>query len=750
MPDYGDTFRREAEELLAEMEAGLLALAEAPGDPETVNELFRAVHTLKGSGAMFGSGAMVDLAHELETVLDCVREGALAPDRHLVNLGLGVCDALGRLAAGQPPNPAEARLSEALRSRLPESCSPDGPSPAAAPRTFRLRMRPAPNLLIDGTRPLLLLDELRAMGSCEVQVRKERVPALAELEPERCYLAWDIALTTGRDADAIRDVFIFAEDRCRVSLTETDRTGKVRRRLVFGSDGDEAEDGPAESNIGPEPGGDPGGEIPEGARLALDIESPDIESPDYGAPDDRPPNTGHLETGQLSIGQLDTGPLESAQSDAGEPAPGESKFVPEAEPDHPDGTSGRVHEKQPGISSHRATVRVPAERLDALVDLVGELVTVQAGLGRLARRSNEPELERLSEAVERLTADLRDTTIRVRMTPLGTAFTRLRRLVHDLSDQLGKPAILVTAGGETELDKSVMEGLLDPMVHLLRNCLDHGIEPPEIRAAAGKPPQARVSIDARHAGGNVVVRIADDGAGIDAEAVRKAAAARGLLPPGARPEPEALFRLIFEPGFSTRDTAGDLSGRGVGLDVVRNRVEALRGRIEVTSRPGEGTAFLLTLPLTLAIIDGLLVSVDGVRYVLPLSAVEECMEGAASGPEGPEGGNGLIRVRDAALSRVSLRDLFRANGTKPGAEQLVIVRAGERRAALAVDEVIGDHQTVIKSLGAVYRRTRVFSGATVLDDGRVALILDPQRLVETAEAEQFSEEGNSGSWLSPS
>jgi two-component system chemotaxis sensor kinase CheA len=705
MPDCGDTFRREAEELLSEMEANLLTLAETPNAPETVNQLFRAVHTLKGSGAMFGFDAMVALVHELETVLDCVRDGALAVDRRLANLGLGVCDALGRLAAGEPPDPAAARLSEALRSRLPAACSPPEAVPADGLRSFRLRVRPAPNLLIDGTRPLLLLDELRAMGPCEVRVRKERVPALAELEPERCYMAWDVALTTDRDADAIRDVFIFAEDRCRVSLTETDRTGKVRQRLVFGADGDEG--GSTESAGGPEPGAGPFGGIPEAAPLS---------------PNPAPPRPG--------------------QSD-----PGQSEIFSEAVPDVQDDPAGLVREKPSGVPGNRATVRVPAERLDALVDLVGELVTVQAGLGRLARRSGEPELDRLSEAVERLAADLRDTTIRVRMTPLGTAFTRLRRLVHDLSDQLGKPAVLETAGGETELDKSVMEGLLDPMVHLLRNCLDHGIEPPPVRAAAGKPPRARVSIDARHAGGNVVIRIADDGAGIDAEAVREAAAARGLLPPDARPEPEALFRAIFEPGFSTRETPGDLSGRGVGLDVVRNRVEALRGRIEVTSRPGEGTAFLLTLPLTLAIIDGLLVSVDGVRYVLPLSAVEACMEGD---PAAGDGGAGLVRVRGAALSRVSLRDLFRANGAKPGTEQLVIVRAGEGRTALAVDEILGDHQTVIKSLGAVYRRARVFSGATVLDDGRVALILDPRRLVETAEAEQFSEGGNGGSWLSPS
>lgn len=712
MPDYGDTFRQEAEEMLAEMEADLLTLADRPEAPELLNRVFRAVHTLKGSGAMFGSESVVALAHDLETVLDCVREGAIAADRDLVNLGLEVRDALGRLVGGEAAEPDAGRLSDALRTWATENGTPPAAPGDETLRTFRLAVRPCTDLLINGTRPLLLLDELRSMGTCEVQVRRDRVPALAEMDPEHCYLAWDLWLTTDQDADAIRDVFIFAEDRCRVALTEIDRLGHIRRRLAFGGDGDEA---PLPAMFAE--GHFPGEGDNETTESAADLDFFDSSSAPFSA---------ITEEAEKEEGEDDAVGAISEMETEGEAA------------------SGRGPRK-------RASVRVPAERLDALVDLVGELVTVQAGLSRLAQRGEETELNRLAEAVERLTADLRDTTIRVRMTPLGTAFTRLRRLVHDLSGRLGKPATLRTAGGETELDKSVMEGLLDPMVHLLRNCLDHGIEPPAERIAAGKPETGQISISARHAGGSVAIRIADDGAGIDAEAVRKRAVARNMLPAGARPDPETLFRLIFEPGFSTRETAGTLSGRGVGLDVVRDRVEALRGRIEVTSRPGEGAAFLLTLPLTLAIIDGLLVTVGGIRYVLPLAAVEECMEAPAAGPDGSpgDGREGLVWVRDAALARVSLRALFRVNGTPPENDQLVIVRAGDRRAALAVDEVIGDHQTVIKSLGAVYRRARVYSGATVLDDGRVALILDPQRLVESAEAEQFSEGGDAGSWLSP-
>lgn len=715
MSEHGETFRQEAEELLAEMESVLLSLAEEPEDAGLVDRVFRSVHTLKGSGAMFGFEPVVALAHELETVLDCVREGALRADRHLVNLGLGVCDSLRRRIAGDAADPAGARLSEALRALVPGDCDPSESPDAAGPATFRLRIRPAPDLLSNGTRPLLLLEELRAMGSCEVRTRLERVPPLADLDPERCYLAWDVVLSTDRDVDAVQDVFIFTEDRCRVALTETDVRGRVRQRRVFGNDGSPAPSEASENEADPR-------EFPERRKASQpEFESESEPEPEAESKRERRP-----------------GPEPVSASD---PEPPE---IPA-----PDNPAREFRSSTDRAPAERATVRVPAERLDALVDLVGEMVTVQAGLSRHARESGEAELMRLAEAMERLTADLRDTTIRVRMTPLETAFGRLRRLVHDLSEDLGKPAALETRGGETELDKSVIEGLMDPMVHILRNALDHGIESPEVRAAAGKPPEARVRISARHAGGSVVVRLSDDGAGIDDEAVRERAAARGLLPPDARPDREALFRLMFRPGFSTRTEASALSGRGVGLDVVRDRVESLRGRIEVESRPGEGAAFVLTLPLTLAIIEGLLVRVGGTRYVLPLSSVESCMEGGPSeDAEAVE--DGLIRFRGEALARIGLRRLFRVDGTPGADEQFVIVRAGGRRAALEVDEVIGDHQTVIKSLGAVYRRTRVFSGATVLDDGRVALILDPQRLVEIAEAEQFLEAGEAGTWLSPS
>lgn len=688
MPDYEETFQQEADELLSEMEAALLALAERPTDLGLVDRVFRAVHTLKGAAAMFGSEAMVGLAHELETVLDRVRDGGIEVDRDLVNLGLGTRDVLARLMEGTDPGPDGERLSEALQSRLPSDGSTPAPSVESAPRTFRIRFRPAPDLLINGTRPLLLLDELRAMGICDVQLRRERVPSLADMDPELCYLAWDLALTTDRDADAIRDVFIFAEDRCRVALTETDARGHVCQRLFFGRA--ESQAPPSEAEVCAAPAASP---TPDSPPI-----SPAREATDIAAPT----------------------PASVTSTDA------------------------------VAAGGERATVRVPADRLDALVDLVGELVTVQAGLSRHACRDGHPELIRLAESVERLTADLRDTTIRVRMTPLETTFARLRRLIHDLSNTLGKPAVLDAAGGETELDKSVIEGLMDPLVHLLRNCLDHGVESPEIRAAAGKPAAARISIAAGHEGGNVVVRLADDGAGIDAAAVRERALAMGLLAEDARPDEAALFGLIFRPGFSTRETAGALSGRGVGLDVVRERIEALRGRIDVRSRAGEGTAFILTLPLTLAIIDGLLVQVADTRYVLPLDTVEMCLEDEGVNGDDTGSDHGMIRLRGEALARVRLRRLFHVNGGPPPAEQLVIVQAGDRRVALGVDEVLGDHQTVIKSLGPLYRRVRVFSGATVLDDGRVALILDPQRLVAIAEAEQFLGAEEVGSWLSPS
>jgi two-component system chemotaxis sensor kinase CheA len=382
-----------------------------------------------------------------------------------------------------------------------------------------------------------------------------------------------------------------------------------------------------------------------------------------------------------------------------------------------------------------SSIRVPAEKLDYLVNMVGELVTVQSRLSQVASEGLHPQLVGIAEEVERLVSELRDTTMSIRMLPIGTTFNKFKRLVHDLSGELGKDINLVTNGGDTELDKTVIERLSDPLVHLIRNSIDHGIETPDLRLAQGKPREGTITLSATHSGANVLIEIADDGAGLNAEAIKAKAIEKGLLLPDANIPERDLFAMIFQPGFSTAQIVTSVSGRGVGMDVVKRNIDALHGKIDISSREGSGTTITLKLPLTLAIIDGLLVEIGEESFVMPLSAVEECVELKRSESSNNHGNN-LIMIRGELLPYIILRDLFKIHGSTPSIEQIVTTQVDGRRIGFVVDQVIGQHQTVIKSLGRMYRNADEISGATILGNGRVVLILDLPKLVEKAEQAQ--------------
>jgi two-component system chemotaxis sensor kinase CheA len=363
------------------------------------------------------------------------------------------------------------------------------------------------------------------------------------------------------------------------------------------------------------------------------------------------------------------------------------------------------------------------------VNLVGELVTVQARLSELAATRDDAEVSAVAEDVERLASALRDNSMDMRMMPIRGTFEKFRRLVHDLARTLGKNVELSLEGAETELDKSVIDELNDPLMHLVRNSMDHGIDGPEERAAQGKPAVASIRLTARHAGASVLISVTDDGRGIDAEAVRAKAIERGLIGPDALLSEAEVYALLFQPGFSTAKQVSDISGRGVGLDVVRRNIDKLRGSIDVSSKPGEGTTVTLRLPLTLAIIDGLLVTVGKGYFVLPLANTLECIEISHQQIVAADG-NHLINVRGDVVPYIRLRDQFEAIEAAPPFEQVMLVDTEEGRYGLVVDSVLGNCQTMIKSLGRIYRHVQTISGATILGNGMVALILDPERLVE--------------------
>ena len=679
-----ETFLTEAEDLLVRIEE--IALNFDPGQEQSdaVNQLFRAFHTLKGSGAMFGFEAVAAFTHHVETVLDKVRDGVLPVTEELIALILRSKDQIKALLDpaqdGRPtPDAAGAEIVAALNALLPGIPIPAGASSAVSPQSvgvtasataaaaqplsYLIHFRPAPGLMVSGVNPILLLNELRELGDCRIVADISAIPPLAQLQPDQCHLAWDITLTTERGLNAIRDVFLFVEDGSEIKIQ-------------------------------------PVADCPAVAAPAAKID----ESRAAGLAAATPP----------------------AVTAAG-PAPAAATPI----------ASSRHLESARKSAAKDASIRVPSERLDRLVSLVGELVMNQSRLSQVTAGANVPNLAAPVEELERLVDELRDNVLGIRMMPIGATFNRFKRLIHDLSRELGKEIDLVSEGAETELDKTVLDQLGDPLVHLIHNSLDHGIEPPEERLRLGKSRSGTVRLAAAHVGSNVVITIQDDGRGIDLEAVRTKAVEKGIIAPEAKLSERELYDLVFLPGVSTAKKITNVSGRGVGMDVVKRQFDALRGQVSIASESGKGTTLTLTLPLTLAIIEGLLVEVGRDQFIVPLSVVTENVELQRS-ERGLNNGRTTIPVRGDLIPYIRLRDAFEIPGHELDIEKIVIARHGHERVGLVVDRVLGTHQTVIQSLGRFYRKIELVSGATIMGDGRVALILDLAGLVQFARNDAHS------------
>jgi two-component system chemotaxis sensor kinase CheA len=664
-PDPISVFRTEAAECLEQIETGLLDLTRSLDDRDQIDAVFRGLHTLKGSGAMFGFDALAAFTHHCETAFDRVRKGDVPATQELVSAVLSAQDHMRALL--ETPNGDHDATSTALLDNLhravngagapsPSAVASSAPAPTAPKaaktmglREWRIRFRLPVNAMANGTNPLGLLDEMRELGECKIIADVSRVPDIAVFDPRDMYLGWDVTLRTERPRADIEDVFIFLMDDMELEMSESPVEPTGER--------------PAQA------------QAPAAAPIAKAVVVTEREAP----------------AAQAAI---------------------DSKQAKSAE-----------------------NVRVPAERLDEMMDRVGELVIAQSRLTQLAGAAADLGLRSVSEEIERLSGELRDTMMVLRMMPVSGLFSRFRRLVHDLSRETGKEIELITEGESTEVDKTVIDRLADPLVHLVRNSIDHGLEPPEERLAAGKGFKGQVILSAHQTGGEVIITIKDDGRGINRERVRAKAEASGIIQPGATLSDQELLQLIFQPGFSTAQAVTNLSGRGVGMDVVKKTVEALRGTIDITSKPGEGSVVSLRIPLTLAIIDGLLVRVGQGSYVIPLSAVEECLELSLE-DDLRSRGRSFISLRDSLVPFLRLRELFRT-GTEPDRHQkVVVISTGSERVGLVVDQIIGDHQTVIKSMSKLHHDVATFSGATILGDGNVALILDVTHLVAAGQQQE--------------
>lgn len=660
--DFRAVFIEEASELLERLEASLMALEAAP-DAENLGAAFRALHTLKGSGAMFGFDAVAALAHQAEAVFDRLRSGELKVTPELVTLALEVADHL-RLLIFEPGSADQAR-GEALSATLAPwvggvlSAATAAAAPAAVggQQVFRLRLRLPSDIYLCGGDPERLLSELRRLGTAVVVAQTDELPPLDAFDPLQCYAFWDVVLTTCASVEEVREVFMFFDD----SALELSVLGAA----------EEAADESQRQAI---------------ARVLR--ERGDIDAATYA--------------------ELLGGSTPQQLSAAGRLAP-----------DRVCSAGAEVRQ----VQGAGATLRVRASRVDALVDLVGEMVTLQSRLGELAARLADEELRELAEQSERLVADLRDGALGVRMQPVSGLFARFQRLVRDLSAELGKQVELVLEGEQTEIDKSVLEALSEPMVHLVRNALDHGLEPAAQRQAAGKAAAGKLRLTARNDAAHVVIEVEDDGRGLDTEAIRAKAIEQGLISAEAHLAPEEVWDLIFAPGFSTAAAVTSVSGRGVGMDAVRRALTALRGSVSVRSRAGCGSVMTLRIPLSMAIIETLLVEISGQAFAVPLSLVRECVafDEAVRSPL-----RRLFEVRGRLLSYLELPEMLGSTAV-PDSQILVVEVAGEAF-GLHVDAVLGEHDAVLKPLGHHLFLPGLL-GATLLGDGSIALVFDVPQLV---------------------
>jgi two-component system chemotaxis sensor kinase CheA len=705
------TFFQECEERLAELESGLLAIETGDTDPETVNAVFRAVHSIKGGAGAFSLEDLVRFAHVFETALDHVRAGRLATTPDVLKIMLRAADVLADLVrAARDGTTVDAARSLALADELrgldPNGGADEGEddladmdfqpiqvcfddldeAPAEAPveapakQRFTIKFRPKPSLYAKANESALILRELGRLGEVNVACDASELPLLGELDPEGAYLTWTIELETEHDEAAIREVFEFVAWDCDL-------------------------------DIAPEAG-------------------------EAGAPGEAADLDGAV-AALLARANLSFSESPSAGDDAPEPAAGPSEAEKPREPPAAQPKGGKANAEADAKSAPQ-TIRVDLDRVDRLIDLVGELVINQA---MLAQRVTEAGLARASAVVvgldelEQLTREIQDSVMAIRAQPVKSVFQRMPRLVRELAAMTGKSVRLVSEGEGTEVDKTVIERLTDPLTHMIRNAIDHGVEKPEARVAAGKPEEGIVRLSAVHRSGRIVIEVADDGAGIDRARVKQLAADKGLIAADALLSDEDIDNLIFLPGFSTASTVSDISGRGVGMDVVKRSIQALGGRISIASRPGRGSTFTMSLPLTLAVLDGMVVTVARQTLVVPLTAIVETLQPKASEVHGMGGTARVMSIRNKFTPLIDIgRELgYRTEPVDPMASVVILVESeGGGRSALLVDAIQGQRQVVIKSLEANYRHVPGIAAATILGDGRVALILDVDSVVASS------------------
>ncbi|MGQ1785601.1 chemotaxis protein CheA [Saccharicrinis sp. GN24d3] len=659
-------FVEESLDNVHDLEEALLLLEDDRTDKEIIERIFRAMHSLKGGGAMFGFNDLSEFTHHLETVFDEVRNGKLVISDEIISVTFNAIDQIKHLLdVGDLTDESEKQELAGLTRKVQELVSKpqddvqsqkNSDADAAVKiesdgsKTYLINFKPHTNILQNGTNVMFLLDDLHALGKAVVLFNDEKVPELADMNPQECFVTWDIVLNTSEALNEIQDVFIFVEDECDLTIHEI-FDGNITENALFE-------------------------EIMAKCRR----------------------NEEKL-TAELLKGITWSGE--------------QKKVSPE--------------KKKAQLKEHKiSSIRVASSKIDELVNLVSELVTIQAQLNLYAEKSGEPQIISLSENIQKLTRQLRDSAFEISLIPIQSDLMRFQRLVRDLSKELNKEIDFIIEGGDIELDKNIIEHLTDPLLHMIRNCVDHAIEMPDERIKKGKNPKGNIIFKAYYEGANVIIKIIDDGKGIDPNFILNKAIHKGIVDEGVELSKKEILDLVFMSGFSTKEQVSDLSGRGVGMDVVKRKIGEIRGEVSIDSEVDKGTTLTLELPLTLSIIDGLLVTVAQSQYVIPVSAIEKIYP--LENKDRKSIFNDVITLDGEQFPVIGMRSIFNEPETSEK-EHIIQIKYEDKQIGLIVDEVIGEYQTVVKPFGKLLKDQEVISGASIMGDGSISMVVDTNRLV---------------------
>lgn len=683
MNSFVAKFKVEVGEYCERLESGLLQLEQDPENSQVIGEIFRIMHSMKGSGGMFGFDLLSDVTHDLESLFEIFRSKEQIVDSEVISFTLNSIDGLKNLLVENPTDEHRiqasklkldtqqqiARFSHANISseniKLPSNSAVN--SSETKQTTFYISFIPDENIFSNGTNPLYLIDELNALGECNIQISLDRLPPLAEIDPVKCYASWYLFIATAENEDTLQDVFIFVANSAQISIQKVSERNVIHEESVLADF--------LNAQINHEP---------------WVLIKPNLQEPEV-------------------IHEID---------------PHEEREV-----------AGVLLKSSPEANKNSTfaqttvdSIRVDSIKIDHYMNLVSEFITAQSRLEQISLNLKNPELEQIAEIYGKLNRQLRDNAFDMSLIPLQSLEVRLKRLIHDLSKSLAKEVVLVTEGMDTELDKNIIEKLIEPLLHIIRNSLDHGIESKIERLAKEKNPIGTITIKASTIGSYVQIEIEDDGEGLNVSKIREKAISKGLISLQEKMPDEEVYQLIFESGFSTSESVTDVSGRGVGMDVVRRSVQSMRGSIEIISEKNRFARFIIRLPLSLSIIDGLLTSVGGCYYVIPSSVIRKLhvIKAEILKKEFRQ----VVELDGLQFPYLNLRDEFESDEQTPEEQFLIVVSFGSQLFGLVVDEVVREYQAVIKPLGRMLKAQDVFSGASILGSGQLALVIDTNKLIQ--------------------